>query len=304
LVKIGENPVKKQTALFVLIANAALVAAGCAKAPGLPMTAGARAKAAVPTIMTKSGKEFSLGFDDNRYKQVAKKAKVRKMPRQALLPTRVDLRDQCSPVGNQGKMGSCTAWSVGKGFREFQINKRNERKVPLSAMFIYYEARAAWGNTQEPTGSTIYDNMVVLEEKGICTDESFPYDVTKYMIKPTTAMYQEAKECTSSGASHISTLDDMQSALAQGEVVRFAFDVMESFRTVGTDGMMPVPKAGEKRLGGHAVMAVGYDSQKQVVIVRNSWGTDWADKGYFYMPYEVVRTKGRDMWTAATPARD
>lgn len=293
----------KQTATVVLFANVALIATGCAKT-ALPMApvAGLN-KGGVPTIMTAGGKEFALGFDDARYKAVEKKTKVKKLPKQGLLPTRIDLADKCSPVGNQGKIGSCTAFATGKGFREFQAIKHKERTSDLSAMFLYYESRARWGNTQEPTGSTISDNIAVLEEKGMCTEATMPYDVTKYMIAPSVAQYSEAKEFKYAGAVRISAMDDVQVALSNGEPVPFAFDVMESFRKIGPDGVMPVPAAGEKRLGGHAVMAVGYDNQKQQVKVRNSWGATWADGGYFYMPYAVFQKTARDVWTGYNPGR-
>ena len=293
----------KKTAALVLFANVAIMASGCAKNVLPTATAQARPTAQVPTIMAKNGKEFALGFDDARYKQVAKKTKVKKLPRQNMLPTRVDLADQCSPVANQSKLGACTAFAVGKGFREFQINKRNERKVALSAMYLYYEARLRWGNQNEPTGSTNSDNMAVLAEKGMATDETMPYDIAKYMIAPTAAAHTEAKEFRFTDSVRIGSLDDTLAALAKGEAVVFAYDVMESFRSIGSDGMMPVPKPGEKRLGGHAVLAVGYDNQKQVVKVRNSWGGDWADKGHFYMPYAVYKSTARDIWTASTAAR-
>lgn len=289
----------KKTAALVLFANVALIATGCAKT-AMPTAPVAMAKSGVPTIMTKGG-EFALGFDDSRFKQVEKKTKVRKLPKQALLPTRADVSEGCSPVGNQGKIGSCTAFAAGKGFREFQAIKRKERTSDLSAMFLYYEARARWGNTQEPTGSTISDNIAVLEEKGMCTEAAMPYDVTKYMIAPNAAQYAEAKEFRFQGAVRVGSMEDVQAALANGEPVLFAYDVMESFRKIGPDGLMPVPAPGEKRLGGHAVMAVGYDNQKQLVKVRNSWGAAWADKGYFYMPYSVFQKTARDIWTAYNP---
>ncbi len=39
---------------------------------------------------------------------------------------------------------------------------------------------------------------------------------------------------------------------------------------------------------GHAVTCVGYNDYKQTFIVRNSWGKEWGDKGYFYMPYAYL----------------
>jgi C1A family cysteine protease len=68
---------------------------------------------------------------------------------------------------------------------------------------------------------------------------------------------------------------------------------------IGKNGLMPMPKPTEKRLGGHAVMAVGYDDAKQVFLVRNSWSKAWGDQGYFYMPYFYITDTNRadDFWT-------
>jgi C1A family cysteine protease len=59
-----------------------------------------------------------------------------------------------------------------------------------------------------------------------------------------------------------------------------------------------MPKAKEKLLGGHAVMAVGYNDITQRFIVRNSWGIDWGKKGYFTIPYAYLtnRNLADDFW--------
>lgn len=251
----------------------------------------------LPSIKTKGGQEFVLGFSDARYQQVANKHKVTKLPRQALLPVKMDNRELCSPVANQGKLGSCTAFAMGKGFREFMQRKLGERQVPLSPLFLYYESR--WDKGRD-TGSTNTDNVETVARTGIATEESWPYDITKFAQVPPALSYSTAKEFKYDNFIRIRGLEDAKVALSKGVPVLFAFDVMESFRSIGKDGMMPVPKPGEKRLGGHAVLAVGYDNQKQVVTVRNSWGDTWADGGYFYMPYEVFENTARDMWTADT----
>lgn len=281
---------------LVLLTNTAAILVGCGQTPVAP-TGAARTQEQLPTIMA-NGKEYTLGFDETRYKQVSKKTKVTKLPKQSLLPTKIDNTETASAVGDQGKIGACTAFAVGKGFREFELKRRGERIVSLSPLFLYYESRRRWGSTDRDSGSTITDSVAALEQVGIATEESFPYDITKFMIQPPAAAYESAKEFKYSGAIRINGLDDTQAALAKGHAVMFAYDVMESFRSIGKDGVMPVPKPGEKRLGGHAVMAVGYDSQKQLVKVRNSWGAGWADKGYFYMPYSVYKTTARDIWTA------
>ena len=62
---------------------------------------------------------------------------------------------------------------------------------------------------------------------------------------------------------------------------------------------MPMPTAKEKRLGGHAVMAVGYNDANKMFIIRNSWSKNWGDLGYFYMPYSYITDTNRadDFWT-------
>lgn len=249
----------------------------------------------LPTIKTKAGQEFVLGFNDTRYQKVGEKFKVTKLPRQTLLPVTMDNRKYCSPVVSQAKLGACTAFAMGKGFREYMQRKDGERQVALSALFLYYESR--WDKSRD-SGSTNTDNVEVLGSKGIATEETWPYDITKFSLVPPALAYDSAKEFKYDKFIRIKGLEDTKVALSKGLPVLFAYDVMESFRSIGKDGLMPVPKPGEKRLGGHAVLAVGYDNQKQLVTVRNSWGDTWADSGYFYMPYSVYESTARDIWTS------
>jgi C1A family cysteine protease len=60
-----------------------------------------------------------------------------------------------------------------------------------------------------------------------------------------------------------------------------------------------MPKPTEQTLGGHAVLAVGYDDTTTRFIVRNSWGQDWGMRGYFTMPYPYVLDSNLcdDFWT-------
>jgi C1A family cysteine protease len=93
----------------------------------------------------------------------------------------------------------------------------------------------------------------------------------------------------------------MQGCLASGYPFVFGFTVYESFESeaVASTGVVPMPASGERTVGDHAVVAVGYDDAKRNFIVRNSWGSDWGDKGYFYMPYEYLMASdyADDFWT-------
>jgi C1A family cysteine protease len=93
----------------------------------------------------------------------------------------------------------------------------------------------------------------------------------------------------------------MKACLASGYPFIFGFTVYDSFESdaVAKTGIVPMPSKTELVLGGHAVMAVGYDDSKKWFIVRNSWGEDWGDKGYFYIPYDYLTNKNlaSDFWT-------
>ena len=84
----------------------------------------------------------------------------------------------------------------------------------------------------------------------------------------------------------------------------FGFSVYESFMSpeVAKTGKVPLPPRGEQLLGGHAVLAVGYDDSIQSFIVRNSWGPKWGMKGYCTMPYGYLTDPqlARDFWAIYT----
>jgi C1A family cysteine protease len=215
-------------------------------------------------------------------------------------PKQSDLRTQCSPVANQGHLGACTAFAMGKGLREFLENKSGKGSfTALSPLYLYYKEREAQGSVNEDSGSTITEGMRVLKNTGICPEADDPYDITKFTVAPSAKAERDAADFKVSETSQVGSLSEAKDSLAAGYPVAFGFMVYQSFRQVGADGMMPLPKAGEQLLGGHAVLAVGYDDTRKVLIVRNSWGPDWGDKGYFYMPYKFVTGRNvQDMWTA------
>src|SRR5437879_4319636 len=101
--------------------------------------------------------------------------------------------------------------------------------------------------------------------------------------------------------SLIQDLNQMKGCLASGYPFIFGFTVYQSFESdaVKKTGHAPMPGWGERPVGGHAVMAVGYDETKQWFLVRNSWGAAWGIKGYFTMPHAYFIQPGlaQDFWT-------
>lgn len=216
------------------------------------------------------------------------------------LPAKVDLRPLCSPVENQEELGSCTANALA-GALEYLMNRGKAPFADMSRLFIYYNERVIEGTVKADAGAMIRDGIKTLVKQGACTEKKWPYVITKFAMKPPKACYTEALNYQILTYSRINTLDEMRACLAEGYPVVFGFSVYDGFESqrVAKTGVLDMPTKGEKMLGGHAVLAVGYDDAIKRIIVRNSWGTGWGMNGYFTMPYDYVanRNLADDLWT-------
>lgn len=216
------------------------------------------------------------------------------------LPRMVDLRSLCSAVENQGELGSCTANALA-GALEF-LEKRDGMPVAdLSRLFIYYNERDLEDSVEWDSGASLRDGIKALKRWGVCQESLWPYEVACFADRPSQAAFAEAAEHKITTYARLTSTADMRTCLAEGFPFSFGFTVYESFESpaVMRTGVVRMPEASERSLGGHAVLAVGYDDARQVFIVRNSWGPDWGDGGYFYMPYSYLADAdlAADFWT-------
>jgi len=221
-------------------------------------------------------------------------------PRRARLPRKVDLRALCSPVENQRDLGSCTANAL-VGALEFLERKQGRAVRDLSRLFVYYNERALEGTVDEDSGAFLRTGIKTLVKLGVCEETKWPYVIARFRKKPTAACFRQAKQHQLLSYHRLDTLADMRSCLADGFPFVFGFTVFTAFESarVEKSGVLNMPGRREVDLGGHAVLAVGYDDSQQRVLVRNSWGARWGLRGYFTMPYAYVSSRdlADDFWT-------
>lgn len=215
------------------------------------------------------------------------------------LPKSVDLRSKCSAVEDQLSIGSCTA-NAAIGLLEFLDNVPDTRYTNLSRLFLYYNTRLLEGSQNYDSGCSIRNTMKSLSKYGVCNESRWPYVIKKYKTKPSATSYKEAIKKTIKNYYSLKTLGEIKASLAEGKPVVFGFTVYEEFESdeVARTGIAQMPGENEEALGGHCVLAVGYSDLTQKLIIRNSWGPSWGDKGYFYMPYQFITSKiASDFWT-------
>ncbi|MDE3058467.1 MAG: C1 family peptidase [Bacteroidota bacterium] len=216
------------------------------------------------------------------------------------LPPTVDLRSTCSPIENQGLLGSCTANALA-GALEFLERKDGVHFADLSRLFIYYNERVIEHTVHYDSGAQLRDGIKTLTKLGVCPEKEWSYNIAKFSVKPTAKCYKDALQHKITSYHRILTLEDMRMCLADGFPFVFGFTVYESFESqnVARTGIVAMPKPDERAIGGHAVIAVGYDNTQQRFIVRNSWGKGWGQGGYFTIPYRYLsdRNLSDDFWT-------
>lgn len=216
------------------------------------------------------------------------------------LPAKIDLRVDTLPIYDQGSLGSCTANAISAAYA-FDILKQNEIFYIPSRLFIYYNERLMEGTVDQDSGAMLRDGIKSISKVGVCSEDSWPYDISKFTSKPTDNCYKDASKNKAVLYQKVSrSLYDFKSCLASGFPFVGGFSVYESFETkeVAKTGKMPMPNSSERLLGGHAILIIGYDDALGCFIVRNSWGSKWGDKGHFYMPYEYLTNSNlsNDFW--------
>ena len=186
-----------------------------------------------------------------------------------------------------------------------QFDRMKQKAKPAfnpSRLFIYYNERVIEHSVGTDSGAQIRDGIKSIAKQGVCSEKTWPYDIQKFTDKPPTAAYKEAQQYRAVQYQRVArSLSQFRGCLAEGYPFVFGFTVYDSFESnaVAHSGVVPMPGPGESVLGGHAVLAVGYDDASQRFIVRNSWGAGWGQKGYFTMPYAYLTETNLsdDFWT-------
>jgi C1A family cysteine protease len=220
-------------------------------------------------------------------------------------PVSVDLSQWNSPVRDQGDEGACTGFGI-TAHLEWLENRDHKADSTwsvhlMSPQFLYYQERVLENTVYSDSGAQIRDGIKVCAKTGCASEDMWPYS-RPMTQKPCPQAYADASQHQILTYHRLQTLQDALGCLGEGYPFVLGIAVYESFESdaVIKSGQVPMPEPGERLLGGHCIFGCGCDVVKQQIKVKNSWGPDAGDKGYFYLPFDYVAKYANDMWTIRT----
>lgn len=211
---------------------------------------------------------------------------------QVSLPTRVDLSDQFPQPRHQGNQNSCVGWATAYALKSYQESAEMGWSLEttdhlFSPAYIYNQIKEGGGDN----GSRLDKALQLIVDQGVATLQTMPYDENDVNTQPSPEAQQEAAQFKAREWGVLETTKDMKTALSEGLPVAISMAVYNSFLSLqGTSSVYNTP---DTYVGEHAVTLVGYDDDKYggSFKVINSWGTDWGDGGYFWLPYSFTTQK-------------
>jgi C1A family cysteine protease len=220
------------------------------------------------------------------------------------LPDRVDLRVWLPAVLDQGARGTCLAFALTAAHERVR-NLQNGAIEDLSEELLYWRCKQIDGD-REP-GTSFLSASEALANQGQPLEDIWPYDGScndaDISYNPPEGALAAAPYYNASLTRVSPGIQNIQSWLTRGFAVALGILLSRGFLEPDR-GVIPMPLPEESLMDGHAVLVVGYENSavagEGVLILRNSWGLDWGDCGYGYLPYAYIDRYGGDAWAISS----
>jgi len=210
----------------------------------------------------------------------------------------VDLREWDGRIEDQKNLGSCVGHAIAGAYELMLKRNYPGEYQELSSLYVYYNARINERLTELDAGATIRAGLKSVKDYGICTEEIWPYDPTKFDVRPSVEAYEDGRRRTLENYRRLYTITEVEQALNNNRPVVIGMNVYTSFFDLNDKDFtakLPTNRVTEY-YGEHAVYLVGYDQTKKEFLAKNSFGSEWGLNGYFFMPYDYVKAEVFESW--------
>ena len=212
------------------------------------------------------------------------------------VPASKDLRAPWWKVGDQGETGSCVGWASADGVLRWHFVQA-KRLLPaklISPRFIWMAAKETDDDVSQPTtmiesaGTTLKAALDVVRRFGAVEDSLLPFGPGQLYAAEAKTFYAIAAQLKLASYFNLGTdLGNWRTWLATKGPILTRLGVDRTWdQASNTQGNMDQYQPATVR-GGHAVALVGFTADR--LIVRNSWGTGWGDKGFGYASFAYAQ---------------
>ncbi len=220
--------------------------------------------------------------------------------------TQVDLREYFPAVGDQQELKSSTAHAC-VGLIEYFERRAHARVQSLSRLFLHQCATRLSGAAPS-AGADYRTAFKAMRLCGLPPENLWPYVPQQVDRAPDGFLYSFAAPYRSLSyvrldprhATGRECLQIVRACLASGFPAVFGLAIP---RNIPRDGTISYRPTFDSVDGGQAMIAVGFDdhwlrSSRGALLVRSSWGRDWGENGYGWLPYAYVEERlATEFWT-------
>jgi C1A family cysteine protease len=210
----------------------------------------------------------------------------------------VDLRPYDSPVEDQGSLGSCSAFAVTSAYENLVNQKYPDFYTQLSKLYHYYHTRYIEGTVFSDYGViTLRNSMRSLKLYCLCAENFWPYSVEKFNIQPSPNAYSDSYKRNIMAYARLYNFQEAINSLNDNSPVVIGARIFNNFENLNSsDSIVKFPGEYDYSLGGHAMCLVGYSMPENMFLAKNSFGKDWGQNGYCWIPFQYISDYSFDMW--------
>jgi C1A family cysteine protease len=189
------------------------------------------------------------------------------------------------PIRNQGIIGSCLSHAVVRSV-EIQLLKKRKWFIEGSELYHYYMVRKEI-NKEYPndSGMTVRDGCKGIQKYGSSLELVWPYNVKKFNDAPSLVSHWLSGLTKAASYFRLNDIETIKHSISCDIPVVCGVFVDDNYYKLYNNNAEVWTPGGKKR-GGHAQICIGYDDNKKILIIENSWGESFGKKGTFSISYD------------------